>query len=172
MRQEEGEVLFTEYGLSGPPIFQLSRFASSAFENIEFSLDLFPEYDNDALEKVLVSRKKLLPENMILSGLLHNTVGREILRELGENACDTKSLVKILKKWTFKINGARGWAQAQITCGGVNLGDFSPLTLESKLVKGLYACGEVLDADGDCGGYNLQWAWSSGAVAGRALSKI
>ena len=172
LRQEEGEVLFTEYGLSGPPIFQLSRFASSAFENIEFSLDLFPEYDNDALEKVLVSRKKLLPENMILSGLLHNTVGREILRELGENACDTKSLVKILKKWTFKINGTRGWAQAQITCGGVNLGDFSPLTLESKLVKGLYACGEVLDADGDCGGYNLQWAWSSGAVAGRALSKI
>lgn len=171
LQQETGEVLFTEYGLSGPPIFQLSRFVSQTPGSLSFSLDLFPEYDNDTLEYMLTSRKGFLPENMILSGLLHNTVGREILRELGKDVLDLKCLVRLLKNWTFKISGTRGWAQAQVTCGGVNLNDFSPLTLESKLVKGLYACGEVLDADGDCGGYNLQWAWSSGVVAGRALSK-
>lgn len=167
---DRGEVLFTEYGLSGPPIFQLSRFVSSKSETV-FSLDLFPEQDFEGLCKLLTERSEKLPKDKMLTGLLHNTVGRELLRELRGTPQDMKSLIQLLKNWKFSVKGTRGWSQAQITCGGAELSEFSPLTLESKKVKGLFACGEILDADGDCGGYNLQWAWSSGVVAGRALSK-
>ncbi len=171
LKKEKGEVLFTEYGLSGPPIFQLSRVASQSESDIVFNLDLFPDYSVEELGGLLVERKKILPSNMLLSGLVHNTVGREVFRTLGEDSSNVKEVAQCLKKWSFPVRGTRGWAQAQVTCGGADLNDFSPLTLESKKVKGLYACGEVLDADGDCGGYNLQWAWSSGVVAGRALAK-
>lgn len=171
LQSECGEVLFTEYGLSGPPIFQLSRFASHATKEIEYVLDLFPEQSINELSCLLAERRKALPDNMLLIGLLHKTVGREILKEFKGAQDDMDALARILKNWTFSVRGTRGWAQAQVTCGGVELAEFSPLTLESKKAKGLYACGEVLDVDGDCGGYNLQWAWSSGAVAGRALAK-
>ena len=108
---------------------------------------------------------------MIIKSFLHNTVGREVYREIENDFAIIPQLVQLLKSWAFPINGTRGWSHAQVTCGGVSLEDFSPLTLESKNTKGLFACGEVLDVDGDCGGYNLQWAWSSGFVVGQALSK-
>ena len=167
---EYGEVLFTEYGLSGPPIFQLSRYASLVKEPV-FKLDLFPQLSCDELVALLEERAALLPKELLLTGLLHNTVCRELLRELGENASSIQQLAELLKSWAFKVVSTRGWNSAQVTGGGVDLGDFSPLSLESKLVKNLYACGEVLDVCGDCGGYNLQWAWSSGAVVGRAIAK-
>jgi predicted flavoprotein YhiN len=72
----------------------------------------------------------------------------------------------VLKNWTFEITGSLSWKEAQVMAGGIRTGDFSALTLESQLVKGLFAAGEVLDVVGDSGGFNLQWAWSSGYVAG------
>lgn len=161
-----GEVLFTEYGLSGPPIFQLSRYASLV-KNPIFELDLFPHMTEAELSALLSERRNYFPQEMLLVGLLHNTVCREILRE----AESSDGIIKLLKKWPFKVTSTRGWNSAQVTGGGVYLRDFSPFTLESKKSKKLYACGEVLDVCGDCGGYNLQWAWSSGAVVGRALAK-
>ena len=69
--------------------------------------------------------------------------------------------------WSMPVKGTEGFDNAQITAGGLRTGDFDPNTLESRLVPGLFACGELLDVDGDCGGYNLQWAWASGRLAGR-----
>ena len=77
--------------------------------------------------------------------------------------------VDACKSFVLKLHGTEGFDKAQVTAGGVRTADFDPETLQSRLVPGLYACGEVLDIDGDCGGYNLQWAWASGRLAGRLL---
>ena len=79
---------------------------------------------------------------------------------------EVERIIKILKDWRFKIRGTKSWSSAQVTAGGVATKDIDPKTMESKLVKGLYFAGEILDVDGKCGGFNLQWAWSSGFVAG------
>jgi hypothetical protein len=84
---------------------------------------------------------------------------------------DLDKLTNILTSWRFKVIGDKGWGQAQTTAGGILSHDIDPDTLESKRISGLYFCGEILDVDGDCGGYNLQWAWSSGYVAGLNASK-
>ncbi len=170
LASEYGEVLFTEYGLSGPPIFQLSRYASLIKEPV-FQLDLFPQLTHNELANLLSERRMRLPKELLLTGLLHNTVCRELIRELNGQTDDYTQVAKLLKSWSFSVVSTRGWNSAQVTGGGIYLRDFSPLTLESKKAKNLYACGEVLDVCGDCGGYNLQWAWSSGAVVGRALAK-
>ena len=81
-----------------------------------------------------------------------------------------KELAGKIKDFRFRVLGSTGWANAQTTAGGVLLDGFCPRTLESRLAPGLYACGEALDVDGDCGGYNLQWAWASGVLAGRSAA--
>ena len=78
----------------------------------------------------------------------------------------------MIKKWEFEISGTMSWNSAQVTKGGALTSEFNPETMESRLVHGLYACGEILDIDGDCGGYNLQWAWSSGYIAGKNCSEV
>ena len=75
------------------------------------------------------------------------------------------------KDFSFRIIGDLGFDQAQVTSGGIRTREFDPVTLESRICPGLYACGEVLDVDGDCGGYNLQWAWSSGWIAGKSAAE-
>jgi predicted flavoprotein YhiN len=72
-----------------------------------------------------------------------------------------------LTDWRFKVRGTKGWSSAQVTAGGIDTSEIDPNTMESKLVRGLFFAGEVMDIDGQCGGYNLQWAWSSGYVAGQ-----
>ena len=84
---------------------------------------------------------------------------------------EIKSFIKEIKHLTLKITGTASWNTAQVTKGGVKVNEFDSATMESKLVSGLFACGEVLDIDGDCGGYNLQWAWSSGHIAGINASR-
>ena len=82
------------------------------------------------------------------------------------NEKEISRICSAIKKWDFKVTGTMSWNNAQVTKGGAVTGEFNPNTMESKLVNGLFASGEVLDIDGDCGGYNLQWAWSSGYLAG------
>ncbi|MBR0089593.1 MAG: NAD(P)/FAD-dependent oxidoreductase, partial [Clostridia bacterium] len=77
---------------------------------------------------------------------------------------------RIIKNWQFKIEGTMSWNNAQVTKGGALTTEFNPKTMESRLESGVYAAGEVLDIDGDCGGYNLQWAWSSGYIAGKSAA--
>lgn len=179
--KEYGEVLFTEYGLSGPAVFSLS----SRLKNQKtISLDIMSEYSEDELYDMISVRMyqnpKITLENFFV-GMFNKRVGQALLKycgieplsryavTLGEK--EIRRICSTIKKWNFKITGTMSWNNAQVTKGGVITDDFNPNTMESKLVNGLYATGEVLDIDGDCGGYNLQWAWSSGYLAGISVGK-
>lgn len=179
---ETGEILFTEYGLSGPPVFSVS----SRLDNQEYiCLDIMPEYSAGQLEAMLAERAgrlgRVTLENFFV-GVLNKRVGQALLKYLKieplSRCADTlggKDIQKIaaaMKEWRFKIEGTMSWNNAQTTKGGADTSEFNPNTMQSKLVKGLYAAGEVLDIDGDCGGYNLQWAWSSGTIAGMSLKGV
>jgi predicted Rossmann fold flavoprotein len=178
---EMGEFLFTDYGVSGIPILQMSRYAVEKVdkkEEVMLYLDLFPDLSKKELFAMLKERfehnnQKTIEESLI--GLLNHKLAYLFLREvklLKEltsqliKEADINRLVEILKEFRFTINGFNGFDQAQVSAGGIDLSEVNPATLESMLVKGLYFAGEILDVDGTCGGYNLQWAWSSGVLAG------
>ena len=144
-------------------------------------LDLLPLRDVQALTALLQARCGNQPEltaEDLLTGILHNRLGRVCVRAAGL-APDTllgqltdaalQLCAQTVKDFVLLIDGTYGLSGAQITVGGGVLSQFCPQTLESLLVPGLYACGEVLDVDGACGGYNLQWAWASGHLAGQLL---
>ncbi len=164
-----GEVLFCDYGLSGPPIYQLSRYCNSG--NI-ISLDLFKDLSSKELYNLLSKRAKIFkgqPLTEFFAGLLHKRLGQAVLKECGlslSSGCDTVTekdvlkVVNVLKAFKFKVMGNTGFVNAQATSGGASLSEFDNM-LMSKKIAGLFAAGEVLDVDGDCGGFNLQWAWSS-----------
>lgn len=178
---EDGEVLFTDYGISGPPIFSLS----SRYDKHKIAeLDLMSDYTEEEILNLLyvrIGRNPEIPLESFFVGMLNKRIGQVLLKELGiaplsRKACtlsekEIQSCVQGIKHWKFKISGTQSWNNAQVTKGGAATDEFNPSTMESKLVKGLYAAGEVLDIDGDCGGYNLQWAWSSGIIAGRCAAK-
>lgn len=186
LRTESGEVLFTDYGLSGPPILQLSCSATHLVgkkgANPAIVLDLFPEYSEKELSKLLYQRKYARPDTLLenfLLGLLHKRLGQTALKAAGivplSRTADSLSrqelaaLTKLLKGWRLAVTGTMGLANAQVTAGGADVREFFPDTLESRLVPGVFACGEVLDIDGDCGGFNLQWAWSSAMLAAESM---
>ncbi len=167
-----GEVQFTDYGISGPVIFELSRGLSEG----TLVLDFLPDVSAQELKALLRNRCWAMPAlkgEDLLTGMLHNRLGRTLLRACGlslEMPCgelgDMDALVQTVKHFALPVTGNMGMEQAQVTAGGIRTTEFSAHTLESRLCPGLYAAGEVLDIDGDCGGYNLQWAWSSGRLAG------
>ncbi len=178
-RTEFGEVLFTDYGLSGPPILQISR---NALPGTKISLDLVPKMQKDTLVLLLKSRKELLCKRSLenyLTGFLNKRLGQVILKDCGfklsQNVADLteKDITVIadkIKHFEFSVTGNTGFNNAQVCCGGVKETELSR-DLESKKYKGMFFAGEIIDVDGDCGGYNLQWAWSSGAVAGDGVLK-
>jgi predicted Rossmann fold flavoprotein len=184
---EYGEVLFTEYGLSGPPVIQLSILANTALQqdkNVTCTIDLFPDKTYDGLSEHLHRRftvKANFPIDTSLIGFINKRLISSILNESGItdakrmsceiNAVETRHIAETVKKWTFTITGSLSWNEAHVCAGGIRTSEFNNATMESKLVKGLYVTGELLDITGDCGGYNLQWAWSSGVVAGRSAVK-
>ncbi len=170
-----GEVQFTEYGLSGPAIFDISGCAAPGSE---ISLDLAPDMGEREVIAYLSRRTAELPgltAESVLAGFLQSRVGATCVRYAGVglntplSALGSGELLLIagaVKSFRTAVLGTLGFDSAQVTRGGARTEEFRPDTLESRLVKGLYACGEVLDVDGDCGGFNLQWAWSSGRLAG------
>ena len=175
--QSTGELQFTEYGLSGPVIFEISRDACQGSGQWRCVLDFLPEYTEENLAAELYRRRNSdLPASELLTGILHNRLGRVIVQWAGiSQNCPISALSEqeclavaaAVKEFPVDITEPLGMDSAQVTAGGIVTKDFDPQTMQSRLVSGLYACGEVLDIDGDCGGYNLQWAWSSGFVAGR-----
>lgn len=183
-RSETGEILFTDYGLSGPPILQISRAAVRAEKGhgAEVSVDCMPDYPFHRVCALLLDRAARRPACLLedyFTGLLHKRVGQTLFKACGLSLRDAagrlnpaqwKAVASKVKDFRFRVTGDTGWANAQTTAGGLDLADFFPHTLESRKVKGLYACGEALDVDGDCGGYNLQWAWASGLLAGRSAA--
>ena len=174
--ESTGEIQFTEYGLSGPVIFEISRDVCQGAGDWLCRLDLLPEISAEELYEELGRRRQTnLPAQELLTGVLHNRLGRVVAKAAGlslngqvSNLTDPelRSVCAAVKSFEVPLTEPMGMDSAQVTAGGIVTADFDPHTMESKLVPGLYACGEVLDVDGDCGGYNLQWAWSSGRCAG------
>ena len=179
--QSTGEIQFTEYGISGPVIFEISRDACQGAGSWVCRLDLLPEISEEALYAELRRRTgTVLPTQELLTGILHNRLGRVVSKAAGLSlngaAADLtqqelQAVCTAVKSFEVPLTEPMGMDSAQVTAGGILTEDFDPCTMESKLVPGLYACGEVLDIDGDCGGYNLQWAWSSGRCAGYHAGK-
>lgn len=173
-----GEVQFTETGVSGPAVFDVSRAVSSGGTGLLLRLDLLPHLEREALFALLRTRRSALPDltaDDLLTGMLHNRLGRVMVKNAGISGgapvgtLDDETLARVaetVKAFTLTLNGTQGFDSAQVTAGGMTVAEFEARTLESRIHPGLYACGEVLDVDGDCGGFNLQWAWSSGRLAG------
>jgi len=156
LRQSQGEVLFTEDGLSGIAIMELSR---DACPNCNVVLDMLPEFLQQELDGKLKQWQAACPEfspEQLLGGLLPKRVA-EAVTKAGASP----------KRFAFDVIGTRGFVHAQVTAGGADVREFDPQSLQSKRVPGLFACGEVLDVDGGCGGFNLHWAWASGVLAGQ-----
>lgn len=174
--QSQGELQFTEYGLSGPVIFEISRDVCTDRGQWVCCMDLLPDIDEATLKTELRRRKHTkLPASELLTGILHNRLGRVLTKSAGISDYvpvaqledyELEAVCKAVKNFEVALTEPMGMDSAQVTAGGMLTNEFDPETMESRLVPGLYACGEVLDIDGDCGGYNLQWAWSSGRLAG------
>lgn len=176
-----GEILFTEYGLSGPVTLQVSRFASIN-ESVRAYINFLPDYDiADLLEEIKIRVSNCYEnraENLLL-GLINKRIGFCILKKSGVSINDfadglnqyqINNIAKNLQNFEVEVKGVCGFENAQTTIGGIDLSEFDD-NLQSKICKNLYACGEVLDVDGDCGGFNLQWAWSSGFVVAKSIVK-
>lgn len=184
--KEEGEVIFTDYGISGIPVLQISRFAAKALdqgEKVVIELDFLPELTTDTFYQMV---KKRIKQNSIktteelLLGIINHKLAYIIVKAAGldpvQNAGvlndnDVKKIVHLSKTFRMNIIDTNSFEQAQVCAGGVSTAEINENTLESKLSGGLYLAGELIDVDGTCGGYNLQWAWSSGYVAGTSAGK-
>ena len=179
LAETAGELQFTETGVSGPAAFELSRAASVGGKGLTLSADFFRDYPADAVPALLCARRSRFPAlnaSEALTGMLHNRLGRMLVKYAGLDANaplsslsdeDLRRLAQSCRDFRLAVRGVAGFDAAQVTAGGVRTSGFNPETLESWFVPGLFACGEVLDVDGDCGGFNLQWAWASGRLAGR-----
>ncbi|MBO4627776.1 MAG: NAD(P)/FAD-dependent oxidoreductase [Lachnospiraceae bacterium] len=186
--QEHGEIVFTDYGVSGIPVMQLSRFAAVALDRggrVTITLNFMPEYTAEEVSEEIERRAKgehfsnrsveealegLVPGKLRYAVLLRAEVDpvknadRLTDREIA-------AVVSELTAMTLTVTGTRPFANAQVTCGGVALAEIDPQSCEVKSMPGLFVTGELLDMDGNCGGYNLQWAFATGAIAGRAAAK-
>ncbi len=179
--QSSGELQFTEYGLSGPVIFEISRDVCQGNGQWLCRLDFLPQCTEETLYQQLCRRRQTsLPVEELLTGILHNRLGRVLTKAAGVKGnrqvldltdAEIREVCRTVKAFDVALGGPLGMESAQVTAGGVMTEGFCPHTMQSLLVPGLYACGEVLDIDGDCGGYNLQWAWSSGRCAGLHAGK-
>lgn len=179
----DGELLFTDYGISGNVVFNIS-FVMPLYKNVEFEIDFMEKFDYNELYEMLKERKRILShltmENYF-NGMINKKLGQFLSKVSGIeklskpvkdlNDSDIRKLCTVLKKYRVKILETTGFKNAQVTAGGVSLDEVNTETLESKIVKGLYFSGEVLDVYGECGGFNLQWAWASGYIAGENSAK-
>ena len=175
---ERGEMLFRDYGVSGIMAFDLSRYLE---QDCILSLDLLPDIALTDLVGILTKRRETFSSRTaetFLTGVFHARVSAALLRAAHirpksaavEILCER--LAGVIKGFELSIVGPGDAKQAQVTRGGASVDAFSPTTLESRRIAGLFAAGEVLDVDGRCGGYNLHWAWSSGIVAGQYAAQF
>ena len=178
LREERGEILFAEYGVSGIAAMQMARAANEcmrAGRKCALRLNFAPDW-NDAAS-MLAERARALPKRPtgdFLNGVVPRLLGQALAKAAGLDPAalagalrpaDVAALAGRLTGWTLPVTGTQGFDQAQVTAGGASLKDFDMRTMQSLRAPGLFAAGEVLDVDGDCGGFNLQWAWSSALMA-------
>ncbi len=180
--RDRGEIQLTNYGISGIPVFQVSGAAARALydrQSVKAVLDFMPDMEWKAFLDFLKERIRIRPEKTLeefFVGLFPKKLWDLWLRLSGlprNQAAGTltdgqiEALARLIRQFETNVTAANSFAQAQVCRGGVDTRDVDPRTLESRLIPGLYFAGEMLDVDGLCGGYNLQWAWSSGHVAGK-----
>lgn len=173
MKQETGEVQLTDYGVSGIPVFQLSRYASRALDEnctVSVFLDFLPEFSPESLLAFLKSRRARNPYKTLRESLI-GLFPEKLIDVLLMDVDTEEALALKIKALKVPVKETMSFDHAQVCSGGVDCEEIDPMTMESTLVPGVYFCGELVDVDGACGGYNLQWAWSSGAVAGMAAAK-
>jgi len=198
--EERGELQLTEYGISGIPVFQVSRYAVRALDegqNVSANIDFLPALSEEKIFKFIKSQielsksmfavykseetnknrgnfSKIVEES--LNGFLNKKITVFILKEAKIQANKTlekltdkeiKLIIKLIKHFEVKVTGSKSFDMAQVCSGGVDTTQVDSRTMQSKKTKGLYFVGELLDVDGICGGYNLQWAWTSGYLAGQ-----
>ena len=183
IQEEKGDILFTSYGISGPTILQLSRKVNELLlqhEKVHLNVILINSLTREEItQRFKNSMDK--PVDFSLVGLINKKLISALLKEAKIEKQNTilsqlkdeeiKRIIDLLFNWEFKVLGSKGFEDAQVTAGGIDVNEINSMTMESKLVSGLYLAGEVIDIDGPCGGYNLQWAWSSGYVAGVNASR-
>ena len=184
--KERGELQLTDYGVSGIPVFQLSSQAAKALKEkkkVSMRIDFLPEIADGELESELrrrVERAKtsVMTLEQTLCGLLNQKLIPVLVRKAGivagmqadrVDAVQLRKLTDAIKDYPVTLDKVRDFEFAQVCAGGIRTEEIDTKTLESRLVPGLYFAGEILDVDGICGGYNLQWAWSSGFVAGSQI---
>lgn len=177
------DVMFTQYGLSGPAILNISREISIRINrenksNVYVKLNFFPGKNKTEVRQLLIDRWERRPDQSLehsLFGIFPNKVPSALLKtknidknfkvkDLDSNTIDI--IVDLLSDFIIEISGTRSWNEAEFTAGGISTKEIAIGTLESKLIPNLYFCGEIVNVDGDVGGFNLSWAWSSGFVAG------
>lgn len=185
IRKEYGELLFTDYGISGPPILQISSLISRDLYNkqqIILKVDMFPHMDYESMKEFLdnhfgVFGYRSISESLI--GILNKKLIPILLKEAQitdiHKPCfdlswkERENILNLVKSWKFNVYDTNSFANSQVTCGGIDTTEVSSITLESNKIKNLFFTGEILDVNGDCGGFNLQWAWSSGYTVGMSL---
>ena len=179
LAESVGELQFTENGVSGPAVFDISRTAAVMGAGLRLKADFLRDYSEDDVLELLKTRRAALPQleaSELFTGAVHNRLGRMLVKYAGiSSSVPVSSLsdeqlyvaARASKSFELKIKGTEGFDSAQVTAGGIKTTGINPETMESWFVPHLFVCGELLDVDGDCGGYNLQWAWASGHLAGK-----
>ena len=179
-----GDLMFAKYGLSGTAVLSLSRDLSIFLnrenqKEVTVLLNFMPGYDFDLAVDFWSKRKQNNLERDIVvdwCGVFPPKFSNVFLKMVGVagkyseiNKSTIEKLVSLLINYEYKITATRGWNEAEFTAGGIDCEEIDPITLESKKIAGLYFAGEVIDVDGDIGGYNLSWAWASGFVVGQSV---
>lgn len=187
MWRERGELQITDYGISGIPVFQLSRFAARGMDEgkkVRVMIDFLPFMDKKESRIFLEQRFAEFGDRNgedFFTGVLHKKLAAVLLKMAGirldqpvssASIRQREHLLRAIKEYEALVSSVNPFANAQVCCGGVDVREVDPSTMESRLMGDIYFAGEILDVDGICGGYNLQWAWSSGKAAGcRAAQK-
>ncbi len=169
----QGDVIFTDYGVSGDAIFRVSSFIADKIDGgaVTLSLDLLPTVSREKLLEALTEKQKkypTLPEGELLCGILNNQVGRAVMKRYGAGGLE--AVADGIKAFTLPVVGSLGFDYAQVTKGGVPLVEVDE-DLQSRNAEGLYFAGEILDVDGECGGFNLQWAYTSAMLCAEAIAR-
>lgn len=168
LAKKRGDVIFTDYGVSGNAVFALSPYVVDK-RNAVISLSFLPDVPETEIIKDIQTKKRLgYPRQELLSGTLHNQLGRAVIKRC--NTDDENKIVHTIKNFTLQVTGNTGFDYAQVTKGGIKMTEITD-ELESKIAPNLFFAGEVLDVDGECGGYNLHWAFTSGVLVAETISK-
>lgn len=184
IQEERGEVQFTDYGISGIPVFQFSRTAAYLLKEkkeVPVYIDFFPDYGEEEYETMcrmrFGSREGKSIEELLI-GMANKKINMVMIKLMGLNPTEDaeriekdrlRKLLYLYRKLSVHVTGTNSFENAQVSAGGVDMREVT-LQMESALVPGLFFAGEILDVDGRCGGYNLQWAWTSGYIAGKSAA--